>query len=78
MYAFQSYFYVFYFTFSFHIFYFSSLDYAMCPHSEAFSENIKFVKIASFLAGSLMSLEKKNFFVLNFTFLKSLRYKNYM
>ena len=32
----------------------------MCVHFQAFSENIKFVEIASFLAGSLMSLECEN------------------
>ena len=44
------------------------VDYAMCAHSQAFLENIQFVEIASFLASSLMSLEWRKIFVLNFAF----------
>ena len=47
-----------FFNFRFHFIYFSSLDFAVCAHSQAFTENIKFVKIASFLAGFLMSLDR--------------------
>ena len=49
----------------------SSLDYAMCAHSQAFSENIKFVKIASFwlVLCDVFRVEK-------FFFFYTLRYTN--
>ena len=54
----------------------------MCVHSQAFSENIKFVEIASFLAGSLMSLECENiifhfYFFLYFKYTSRFPYLNH-
>ena len=69
MYAFQSFFYIFYFRFHFiKIIHFSSVYEFMSVHSQAFSENIKLTGIASYLAGSLMSQEWNYFFVLHFSF----------